>query len=129
MPHPRTLSLAPGLFACTVFASAALVFLVEPMVAQLLLPHLGGSPAVWNTSVAFFQIALLLGYAYAHALQRLRGVRRQMAVHIAVLVLAGLVLPLRIAATFGQSSTAHPILWLLGVPLAIVLLLMLFGVL
>ena len=115
MPHPRTLSLAPGLFACAVFASAALVFLVEPMVAQLLLPHLGGSPAVWNTSVAFFQIALLLGYAYAHALQRLRGVRRQMAVHIAVLVLAGLVLPLRIAATFGQSSTAHPILWLLGV--------------
>ena len=115
MPKPRTLSLAPGLFACAVFASAALVFLVEPMVAQLLLPHLGGSPAVWNTSLAFFQIALLLGYAYAHVLQRLRGVRRQMAVHIAVLVLAGLALPLRIAATFGQSSTAHPILWLLGV--------------
>ena len=51
----------PGqaLFPVTVFASAALVFLVEPMVAKLVLPLLGGSPSVWNTSMAFFQLALL----------------------------------------------------------------------
>jgi hypothetical protein len=51
------------------------VFLVEPMVAKLVLPLLGGSPAVWNTSLAFFQIALLVGYGYAHLLQRLPSVR------------------------------------------------------
>ena len=53
--------LPPALFAATVFASAGLVFLVEPMVAKLVLPMLGGSPSVWNTSLAFFQIALLAG--------------------------------------------------------------------
>ena len=67
----------PALFVLTVFTSAALVFLVQPMVAKLVLPLLGGSPSVWNTSMAFFQIALLAGYFYAHLLQRLRSVRAQ----------------------------------------------------
>ena len=67
----------PALFAITTFSSAALVFLVQPMVAKLVLPLLGGSPAVWNTSMAFFQIALLVGYFYAHALQKIREVRTQ----------------------------------------------------
>lgn len=108
-------ALAPPLFVVAVFSSAGLVFLVEPMIAQLLLPRLGGSPAVWNTSLAFFQAALLLGYGYAHLLQRLGAVRRQMTVHIFVLALAGLVLPLHISTALGASSTDHPILWLLGV--------------
>jgi hypothetical protein len=107
--------LAPALFTLAVFTSAALVFLVEPMIAALMLPRLGGSPAVWNTSLAFFQIALLVGYAYAHLLQRLSSVRRQMIVHLAVLFLAAAVLPLHISRTLGVSSTGHPILWLLGV--------------
>src|SRR5579883_1397873 len=64
-------------FAATAFASAALVFSVEPMVARLVLPLLGGSAAVWNTSLAFFQAALLVGYLYAHLLQRLASVRAQ----------------------------------------------------
>ena len=108
-------ALVPGLFVVAVFSSAGLVFLVEPMIAQLLLPRLGGSPAVWNTSLAFFQAALLLGYGYAHLLQWLGAVRRQMAVHILVLAMAGLVLPLHIPGALGASSTDHPILWLLGV--------------
>jgi hypothetical protein len=107
--------LAPAVFAVAVFSSAALVFLVEPMIAQMLLPRLGGSPAVWNTSLAFFQIALLAGYAYAHLLQRLGPVRRQMMAHIALLAAASLVLPLRISAAAAQSSSTHPILWLMGV--------------
>ncbi|MDB5474919.1 MAG: putative spermine/spermidine synthase protein [Phenylobacterium sp.] len=107
--------LPPALFAVTVFASAALVFMVEPMVAKLVLPMLGGSPSVWNTSLAFFQIALLAGYAYAHALQRIRSVRTQAIVHMAAVVLAGLVLPLRIDQLFGPPSSEHPALWLLGV--------------
>jgi len=102
-------------FAVTVFASAALVFLVEPMVAKLVLPRLGGSPSVWNTSLAFFQAALLIGYGYAHALQRLRSLTAQALVHGAVLIAAALVLPLRINELFGPPSSNHPTLWLLVV--------------
>src|ERR1700730_17756545 len=91
---PRTRPAAP-LFALTVFASAALVFLVEPMVAKLVLPRLGGSPSVWNTSLAFFQTALLVGYGYAHALQRLRSLRAQALAHGVALLLAATTLPLR----------------------------------
>jgi spermidine synthase len=103
------------LYAVAVFASAGLVFLVEPMVARMVLPRLGGSSAVWNTSLAFFQAALLAGYAYAHLLQRLRSLKAQMAAHIAVLALAALTLPLRISEGFGPPSIDHPALWLLGV--------------
>jgi spermidine synthase len=106
---------APWLFAVAVFASAGLVFLVEPMVARMVLPRLGGSSAVWNTSLAFFQAALLAGYAYAHLLQRLRSLKAQMAVHIAVLALAGLTLPLRISEPFGPPQVDQPAAWLLGV--------------
>ncbi len=103
------------LFALAVFASAALVFLVEPMAARMVLPRLGGSPAVWNTSLAFFQAALLAGYAYAHALQRIVSLKRQMAAHLAVVVLAAAVLPLRISQAFGPPSIDQPAIWLLGV--------------
>ena len=104
-----------GLFAVTVFASAALVFLVEPMAAKLVLPRLGGSPSVWNTSLAFFQAALLAGYGYAHALQRLRSLRAQALAHGAALLLAAIALPLRINELVGPPSSDHPTLWLLGV--------------
>jgi hypothetical protein len=67
-PRPK---LSSTLFTVAIFTSAMLVFLVEPMIAKMLLPRLGGSPAVWNASMAFFQTALLLGYGYAHLLQRL----------------------------------------------------------
>ncbi len=98
------------LFAAAVFISAALVFLAEPMVAQFLLPRLGGAPAVWNTSLAFFQIALLVGYGYAHLLQRLGPVRRQMALHLLVLAAAGLALPLRVGGDAAQGAAEHPII-------------------
>ena len=104
-----------ALFPVTTFASAALVFLVEPMVAKLVLPLLGGSSSVWNTSLAFFQAALLLGYAYAHVLQRVKSLRVQAGVHCVALLLAALALPLRINELFGPPSSIHPNLWLLGV--------------
>ena len=107
--------LAPALFALTAFASAALVFLVEPMIAKLILPLLGGSPAVWNTSLAFFQTALLVGYAYAHGLQRLASTRAQTLVHGGVLIAGALVLPLSVTHAFGEPSSGHPVVWLLGV--------------
>ncbi|RAK52978.1 fused MFS/spermidine synthase [Phenylobacterium deserti] len=104
-----------ALFAITVFASAALVFLVQPMIAKLLLPLQGGSPQVWNTSLAFFQAALLAGYGYAHLLQRLKTVRAQALTHVGALLIAAVALPLRVNALFGPPSSDHPILWLLGV--------------
>jgi SAM-dependent methyltransferase len=104
-----------ALFAVTVFASAALVFLVEPMAAKLVLPRLGGSPSVWNTSLAFFQAALLAGYGYAHALQRLRSLKAQAVAHGAALLLAAIALPLRVNELVGPPSSNHPTLWLLGV--------------
>ena len=103
------------LYPLAVFLSAALVFLVEPMIAQLLLPRLGGAPAVWNTSLAFFQIALLAGYGYAHLLQRFGPLRRQIMIHLGALVLAGLPLPLHLVRWLGAGSTDHPILWLLAI--------------
>jgi hypothetical protein len=107
--------IAPGLFAVTVFASAALVFLVEPMIAKLVLPTLGGSPAVWNTSLAFFQAALLAGYTYAHLLQRVGSVRRQAIIHGAVLIIAAATLPLRVSQALGEPGGLPPAIWLLGV--------------
>ncbi|MES2034651.1 MAG: fused MFS/spermidine synthase [Pseudomonadota bacterium] len=113
--HPVSGARTPPLFVIAVFTSAALVFMVQPMVAKLVLPQLGGSPAVWNTSMAFFQAALLVGYGYAHFLQKLGTVRRQIVVHIIALALAGLTLPLRISGLLGEPSSTAPTLWLLGV--------------
>lgn len=105
----------PALFVLTVFTSAALVFLVQPMVAKLVLPLLGGSPSVWNTSMAFFQLALLAGYFYAHLLQRIPSVRGQAIAHVTALVVAAVALPLRVNALAGPPSSEHPNLWLLAV--------------
>jgi hypothetical protein len=49
------------------FVGATLLFVVQPMVGKMILPLLGGTPAVWSTCMVFFQVALLAGYAYAHA--------------------------------------------------------------
>ena len=116
-PHQAAAHRAPAawLFAVAVFASAALVFLVEPLIGKLLLPVLGGSPAIWNTSLAFFQAALLAGYAYAHVLQRLASVRRQMAIHLLVLACAALVLPLKVSTLLGEPWQGAPALWLAAV--------------
>jgi SAM-dependent methyltransferase len=80
-------------FGAAICLGAGLVFLVQPMVAKMILPLLGGSPAVWNTSMLFFQAALLAGYAYAHYSIRHLGLRRQPVVHLFVLLLPLLALP------------------------------------
>ena len=115
MRAPSRLNFASLLFPATIFTSAALVFLVQPMIAKMLLPKLGGTPAVWNASMAFFQAALLLGYGYAHLLQRLRDLRLQAVIHLGVLAVASLLLPLTITATLGDPPSGAPVSWLLGV--------------
>ncbi|CAN5184798.1 fused MFS/spermidine synthase [soil metagenome] len=106
--------MTPPLFAVAIFVSAALVFLVQPMVTKLVLPMLGGSPSVWNTAMVFFQAALLAGYLYAHLLQRISTLKGQLAVHLALLTLAALFLPLKISGLLGEPPAGAPIGWLLA---------------
>ncbi|KCZ50913.1 spermidine synthase [Hyphomonas pacifica] len=96
----------------TVFFSAALIFLVQPMYAKMATPLLGGAPSVWNVSLVCFQAALLGGYAYAHLLAHLRSIRLQVIIHGVLLCLAALALPLSISGMFGSPDSEHPILWL-----------------
>ena len=103
-----------GLFAAAIFAGATLVFLVQPMVARMVLPLFGGSQAVWTTSMLFFQAVLLAGYGYAHASTRLLGPSRQPLVHAVVLVLAVAALPIG-RGLAPPPADASPSLWLLGV--------------
>ena len=73
----------------TLFISAAILFLVQPMVGKKVLPLFGGSPAVWNTCMVFYQAVLLLGYLYAHKLTSLKSQKQQISIHLCVLALAG----------------------------------------
>ena len=105
----------PWIYVLAVFCGASLTFMVQPMVAKLVLPQLGGSPQVWNTSMVFFQAALLAGYGYAHFLQRVPGLRTQVLIHIGVMLAAGCFLPLRMTELLGEPTAGHPVIWLLGV--------------
>ena len=111
---PSIQFLTPALFAVAIFTSASLVFVVQPMATKLILPLLGGSPAVWNTAMVFFQTALLAGYLYAHLLQRVPTLRLQAMIHLGLLLLAALFLPLQVRLFLGEPDTAAPIFWLLG---------------
>lgn len=106
-----------ALFACTVFVSAALMFLVEPMVARMVLPVAGGAPMVWNTCIVFFQMVLLAGYWYARVLTA-RTDWRRLAVHAIVLLVPLAFLPLSIRGAPAPASNPAP--WLLGVMTATV---------
>src|ERR1051325_2110383 len=84
------------LFAIASFLNAALLFLIEPMVAKMILPLLGGTPNVWNTSLFCFQAMLVCGYAYAHFASRWIGIRRHAMVHLGLVSLGALALPVAI---------------------------------
>ncbi|MCC7104492.1 MAG: fused MFS/spermidine synthase [Chloroflexi bacterium] len=103
-----------GLYVVTMFVSATLLFLVQPMFARMVLPLLGGSPAVWNTTVVFYQAVLLAGYVYAHASTAWLGVRRQAALHVGLLALPLLVLPIAVPGGSIPPTDANPIPWLLS---------------
>ena len=97
------------LFVVTILAGSFLLFLVQPMVARMALPRLGGAPAVWNSAMLVYQALLLGGYAYAHWLGRIAP-RRQAAVHLAVLLAAALWLPIGLMA-MQLPPDAQPALW------------------
>jgi len=101
-----------GVFALSIFASAFLLFLVEPMVAKLILPLAGGTPAVWTTSVLFFQAVLLAGYGYSHWLANRLTWRKQAILHAALLVSPLLVLPIHLIPGWNPPTSGSPVGWL-----------------
>ncbi len=105
-------------FACTLFVSAFLLFLIQPLFSKMVLPLLGGTPAVWNTCLVFFQLALLAGYAYAHATTAWLGTRRQARLHALLLLVPLLALPVSLPANLAPPADASPVGWLLGLLLA-----------
>ena len=86
------------LYSLTLFLSAALLFGVEPMIGKMILPYLGGTPAVWNTCLFFFQTCLLAGYAYAHCATKWIGTRNHAPLHLAVILVALFFLPISLPA-------------------------------
>src|SRR3954471_10221018 len=106
-----------ALFALTLFVSASLLFLVQPMAGKMILPLLGGAPAVWMTCMVFFQAVLLAGYLYAHSTTARLGVRRQALLHLGLLLvpvafLPLLNLPLRLAQGTPLPLEAGLVSWL-----------------
>ncbi|MEY4705167.1 MAG: hypothetical protein RL042_1369 [Nitrospirota bacterium] len=102
------------LFAISLFLSAFLLFLVQPMIAKMVLPLLGGTPAVWNTCMLFFQVMLLAGYGYVHVLTSRFSIRRQVSVHLLLLCAPLLLLPIGVASHWMGLDPDYPIAWLLG---------------
>src|SRR5690242_21125241 len=96
------------LYALTILVSAFLLFQVQPVIAKIILPWFGGSAAVWTTCLLFFQLVLLLGYSYAHALVRYLKPRIQMLVHGVLLLLSALVLPIYPSQSWKPSGTEEP---------------------
>ena len=101
------------LYACTIFASAFLLFLLQPIIAKQILPWFGGSAAVWTTCLVFFQVALLAGYAYSDLTTRKLRPRAQAMLHIALLVASLAVLPIVADGSWKpvgseDPGTAHP---------------------
>jgi hypothetical protein len=101
---------ARALFVATILTGSFLLFLVQPLVARLALPQLGGAPAVWNSAMLVYQALLLAGYAYAHAIARL-ALKRQAIIHLIVLVIAGLTLPIGLADLAPPASQGLEALW------------------
>src|SRR5690349_19074272 len=102
------------LYALTIVVSAFLLFQVEPVIAKIILPWFGGSAAVWTTCLLFFQLVLLLGYLYAHAVVRYLQPRAQMLLHAGLLAVSAAVLPIYPSERWKPSGGVDPSLAILG---------------
>lgn len=101
-----------ALYTSTIFASALLLFFVQPLAGRSLLPRLGGVPSVWNACLLFFQAALLAGYGYVWLSSRWSE-RARVLVHCALLAGTALVLP-AFSATIDESRAVNaPVLFAL----------------
>src|SRR5262245_44331665 len=110
-----------ALYAGSAFASAFLIFVVQPMVAKRIVPWFGGVPSVWILCLAFYQTALFVGYAYAHCLIRFVAPTRQVLVHALVFAGALLTLPVLPGESWRPVGAVEPgaaILAMLGARVA-----------
>ncbi|GAA0730805.1 fused MFS/spermidine synthase [Sphingomonas japonica] len=98
-----------ALFVVAILTGSFLLFLVQPMIARMALPRIGGAPAVWNSAMLVYQALLLGGYAYAHWLGRI-GIRTQAAIHLGLLAIAALWLPIGLG-DFRMPPGGEPALW------------------
>jgi spermidine synthase len=101
------------LFAGTIFSSAFLLFLVQPIVSKNILPWFGGSAGVWAVCMAFFQVVLLLGYAYTDWTSRRLRPKSQVALHIVLLVASLLSLPVIADISWKPAGNTDPSTWIL----------------
>lgn len=101
-------------YTATIFLSALLLFSVQPLFTKMVLPRLGGSPAVWSVAMVFFQSLLLGGYAYAHVLMMLKSRTAPVVVHLVVLAVAFTFLPLSISSGWAEPPASGYAFWLLG---------------
>ncbi len=108
------------LFAATVFLSAFLLFLVQPMIAKQILPWFGGAAGVWTTCLVFFQSALLVGYAYPDLIARKLAPRKQAWLHTALLLGSCAVLPVIAGETWKPAGDASPILGILALLVGVI---------
>ena len=102
------------LFSITLLFSSFLLFLVQPMIGRMLLPSLGGTPAVWNGCMVFFQAVLLGGYAWAHYGPSRLGMKNHMYMHLVLLVAVGLFLPIQLNTDWAVPAESNPMGWLFG---------------
>lgn len=101
-------------YFAAIFASAFLIFLVQPLLAKQILPWFGGSAAVWGTCLVFFQTALLAGYAYADILTRWFSLRSQVLLHSTLLAIATWTMPIIVDPSWRPAGDESPILRILG---------------
>ena len=113
-PQAAVARLTPLLYAATLFVSALLLFSIQPMFAKMVLPKLGGAPAVWSVAMVFFQTALLAGYAYAHLLNRLLLPRWAAMFQLLLVGVTAMTLPIAIAHGWGAPPSEGTALWLFG---------------
>ena len=104
----------PFLYGLTLFVSALLLFSIQPMFAKMVLPKLGGAPAVWSVAMVFFQTVLLAGYAYAHLLNRALPPRRAAMFHLVLIGITAMMLPIAIAPGWVAPPSNGTALWLFG---------------
>ena len=102
------------LYGCVIFASAFLLFQIQPIMGKLILPWFGGSAAVWSTCMVFFQVLLLLGYSYAHLTTRYLKPRAQAVLHVTLLAASVLLLPIAADPAWKPQGVDDPTLLIIG---------------
>lgn len=113
-PSATRARLTPWLFAPTIFLSAFLLFLVQPILGKMVLPWFGGGAGVWAACLLYFQASLLAGYAYAHCLRRFLSPQRQMQVHILLLAGSIFLLPILPSSAWRHIGHIDPAIRILG---------------